>query len=101
VPFTFALPAEFTKAPIDLADSRGDVVAAAGLSKVDLIAVRRVGSRKPPTGPVTHVVQGRKVTSEVHPVDDTGFAIECQYTQERAKDVREACAEAVDSVERS
>ena len=35
VPFTFRIPADFTVAPVDRGDTRGDVVAAAGLTKVD------------------------------------------------------------------
>jgi hypothetical protein len=100
VPFTFAIPADFTKAPIDNGDSRGDVLAAAGISKLDLIAVRRVDGARLPSGPVTHEVQGRTVTSELHPVDGTGYVIECQYQPAEAEKVRSACRTALATIRR-
>lgn len=100
VPFTFAVRTEFTEETIDHADTRGDAVLGFGLGKHDVIAVRRVDDRRLPEGPVAHEVQGRKVTSELHRVEGTGFAIECQYQDERAEEVRSACRETVESVER-
>lgn len=101
VPFTFRIPADFTKAPIDQGDTRGDVVAAAGLTKFDVIAVRRArgGIIVTSGGEMPHTVQGHEVVSELHPVLD-GYVLECQYTPERAKKVRAACREAVASVTR-
>jgi hypothetical protein len=100
VPFTFDIPAEFTKAPIDNGDSRGDVVAGAGISKLDVIAVRRTGKRPLPSGAVTHEVQGRTVISELHPVAGTGYAIECQYQPAEATKVRDACRTALATIRR-
>ena len=102
VPFEFEVPSEFTDETIDDANSRGEVLAAVGLTKVDLIAVRRIGpGTAPPTGPQRHEVLGHEVTSELHAVDGLDeYRIECQYTEERADDVRSACADALDSVVR-
>ena len=100
VPFTMRVPADFTKASIDQGDTRGDVVAAVGLTKIDVIAVRRLGGARPPGASVRHEVQGRAVTSEVHRVYGGDWAIECQYTAEFADRVTDACREAVASVER-
>ena len=99
VPFTFRVPTDFTNASIDEGDTRGDVVAGAGFTKVDVIAVRRVAAAALPPGPVTDDVQGHKVTSELHPIGD-GYAIECQYTSQHAAKVRAACRAAVASVRR-
>ena len=46
-----------------------------------------------------HVVQGHEVVSELHAVGG-GYALECQYTPERAEAVRKACRDAVASVVR-
>lgn len=100
VPFEFQVPSDFTDAPIDQGDSRGDVVAGTGTDKLDVIAVRRVGRAKLPAGPVAHVVQGSTVISVLHPVAD-GWAIECQYRPERASSILSACRGAVESVRRS
>jgi hypothetical protein len=100
VPFTMRVPADFTKASIDHGDTSGNVVAAVGLTKVDVIAVRRTGARSLPAGPLSHRVQGHAVTSELHAVDGGGWAIECQYTSEGAKTVRDACRRAIASVRR-
>jgi hypothetical protein len=100
VPFTFLVPIDFTNASIDQGDTRGDVVAGAGLTKVDVIAVRRLGGAAPPAGPVAHSVEGHAVTSEVHRVYGGGWALECQYTSDRAKTVRDACRQAIASVKR-
>ena len=97
VPFTFEVPATFTVETVDEANSRGDVLVAAGLSKVDVIAVRRVA--RVVEGRQHHEVLGHAVTSEVHPVaGEDSLAIECQYTGERADEVRTACREALESV---
>ena len=97
MPLTFEVDALFTEETVDELNSRGDVIAGYGLSKVDVIALRRV-SGELPEGPQRHEVLGKDVTSELHRVAD-GYAIECQYTEDRAEDVREACQDAVDSVE--
>jgi hypothetical protein len=101
VKFTFRLPADFTKAPIDEGDTRGNVVAAAGLTKIDVIAVRRVrgGDTVRAGVAIRHEVQGHEVFSELHPLGD-GYALECQYTPEQAEKVRAACRDAVASVAR-
>lgn len=100
VPFTFEVPADFTKASIDEANSRGAVIAAVGLTKVDVIAVRRTLAGAP-TGPVAHRVLGQSVTSELHPVPGVpGWTIECQYTAGRATKIRNACADALRTVRR-
>ena len=100
VPFEFEVPSDFTDETIDDANSRGEVLAAVGLSKVDLIAVRRVSpGAKPPTGPQRHEVLGHEVTSELHAVEGADeYRIECQYTEESAEKVRSACADALDSI---
>ena len=97
VPLTFEVDAFFTEETVDALNSRGDVIVGYGLSKVDVIALRRFTGQLP-TGPQRHEVLGKDVTSELHRVAD-GYAIECQYTQERAEDVRDACRDAVESVE--
>lgn len=97
LPFTLEVRTDFTEEAIDRADSRGDVIVGYGLSKLDVIAVRRVGGQKLPEGPVEHEVQGETVTSELFPVAD-GYAIECQYRADRAETVRSACRAAVESV---
>jgi len=99
LPFTFEVSSEFTKAPIDQGDTRGDVVIGYGLSKLDVIAVRRVGQRALPGGLIRHVVQGTPVTSELRPALD-GYAFECQYTAARAAKVQKACREAQRSLTR-
>jgi hypothetical protein len=102
VPFTFEVPGEFTDETIDRANSRGDVVAASGLSKVDVIAVRRgsdivqIGQ-----GPQRHEVLGKRVASELHAIKgQPGWILECQYTPERRDKVRSACRTALESVTR-
>jgi hypothetical protein len=99
VPFTFELPSDWTKEAIDDANSRGNVLAAAGLSKVDVIAVRRIA--KFPSAAQPHEVLGKDVVSELHPVEGfTGYALECQFSDEYADDVKSACRGALDSVRR-
>ena len=96
VPFTFEIPADFTEASVDHGNTRGEVVAGAGLSKVDVIAVRRVSDVG---GGGEHEVLGTKVTSELRPVPGfSGWALECQYTPDHAEKVRDACRAAVGSV---
>jgi hypothetical protein len=98
VPFTFEIPAEFSEADVDGLNSRGDVVAGAGLSKVDVIAVRHADADAQAS---PHEVMGKRVTSELRAVPGfAGWALECQYTPERAQDVRDACRKAVATVER-
>ena len=97
LPFTLEVRADFTEESVDQADSRGDVVVAFGISKLDVIAVRRVGGQELPEGPVEHEVQGDTVTSELFPIAD-GYAIECQYREDRADTVRSACRDTVESV---
>jgi len=93
------VPAAFTDETVDDANSRGEVVAVAGLTKVDAIAVRRVTA--PPPGPQRLEILGQAVTSEVFPVAQAkGWALECQYTDERADEVRSACRDALGSVRR-
>src|SRR3954451_11554589 len=83
VPFTFEIPADFTKASVDDLNSNGDVVAGAGLSKVDVLAVRRIRGRQGTqfAGGERHEVLGRQVTSELHPLYGP-WVLECQYTPE-------------------
>ena len=104
VPFTFSIPAEFTKADVDTGNSAGDVIAGAGITKVDVIAVRRLpsgGVAEIGSGGQRHEVLGHEVTSELHPVEQaSGYAIECQYTEEYREDVLDACRTALDSVRR-
>jgi len=104
VPFTFTVPADFTDESIDEGNSRGDVVAAAGLTKVDVIAVRRIDDHLLPIGgtvPVAHEVLGHAVKSQLRPVPGfRGWFLECQYTAERTAKVRDACARAISSVKR-
>src|SRR3954465_6886432 len=89
VPFTFVLPADFTKASVDAENSQGDVIAGAGLSKADVIAVRRAADSG--GGARVHEVLGRRVTSELRAVPGfAGWVIECQYTPGFAKKVRDA-----------
>lgn len=97
LPFTLEVRTDFTEESVDQGDTRGDVILALGISKLDVIAVRRVGSRELPTGPIEHEVQGETVTSELFEVAD-GYAIECQYRDDRADTVRSACRETVASV---
>jgi hypothetical protein len=97
VPFSFAYPADFSKASIDEANTRGDVVGAVGLTKVDVIAVRRQPGGA--QGPVRHTVLGRSVTSELLAVPGhSGWVFECQYTSEHAKKLRDACNRALATV---
>jgi hypothetical protein len=96
VPVTFEVPTTFTREDVDEGNSRGDVVVAYGQSKVDVIALRRFEGALP-SGPQRHAVLGKDVTSELHRVAD-GYALECQYTEDRADDVRKACEDAVASV---
>ena len=96
VPLTFEVDVMFTEETVDDLNSAGDVIAGYGLSKVDVIALRRIDGA-PPEGPQRHEVLGKQVTSELHRVAD-GYALECQYTEDRAADVREACADAIESV---
>ena len=102
VPFTFEIPADFTKADIDQGNSRGDVVAGVGLSKVDVVAVRRAREGIVAVGGVNrfpHEVLGQRVTSELHAVPGfSGWALECQYTPEHADTVLKACRRAVATV---
>lgn len=100
VPFTFEYPATFTKAPIDRGDTRGDVVGAVGLTKVDVVAVRRVRDLVVVSrGGVRQTVLGQAVTSELHPVPgQAGWALECQYTSEYRGDIRDACRRALRSI---
>lgn len=104
VPFTFTVPADFTDESIDQGNSRGDVIAAAGLTKVDVIAVRRIDDHLLPIGgqgPIAHEVLGHAVKSELRPVPGfAGWFLECQYTAERTAKVRDACDRAVGSVKR-
>jgi hypothetical protein len=103
VPFTFQVPADFTKEPVDQFDSRGDVLAAAGVDKLDLIAVRRIAPGvRLPKGDVPHVVQGHRVSSRLHGIDVGGerWAIECQWQPDRRAKVLDACREAVGSIVR-
>jgi hypothetical protein len=102
VPFTFELPTDFTKVAVDRANSRGDVLAGAGITKVDVIAVRRIPpSVTPAGGPQRHEVLGKEVTSEVFAVEGMGdYALECQYTAAHADDVLSACRAALRSVKR-
>ncbi len=95
VPLTFEVDALFTEESVDVLNSAGDVIAGYGLSKVDVIALRRITGPLP-EGPQRHEVLGKEVTSELHRVAD-GYAIECQYTEDRADEVRDACADAVKS----
>ena len=97
LPFTLEVRTDFTEESVNQGDTRGDVVLALGISKLDVIAVRRVGGQELPKGPVEHEVQGETVTSELFAVAD-GYAIECQYRDDRAETVRSACREAVESV---
>ena len=97
LPFTLEVRTDFTEESVNEGDTRGDVVLALGITKLDVIAVRRVGGEELPAGPVEHEVQGEAVTSELFEVAD-GYAIECQYRDDRAETVRSACREAVESV---
>ena len=100
VPFSFRLPSEFTEETVDDANSRGDVLVAAGVTKVDVVAVRRV-SGPLPAGEQRHRVLGQDVVSELHAVEGhPGFALECQYTGDRADKVRAACRDALRTVRR-
>jgi hypothetical protein len=100
VPFRFELPSDFTPETVDDANSRGTVLAAAGLTKVDVVAVRRAGDVvQTGEGGQEHEVLGHAVTSELHAVPGhDGYLIECQYTDEYADKVRSACAGALESI---
>jgi hypothetical protein len=98
VPFTFDIPADFTEASVDGQNSRGEVLAGAGLSKVDVLAVRRIPGAQLGR-PVAHTVLGKHVVSELHHVQDD-YYLECQYTPDRAEKVRDACRVALASVRR-
>jgi hypothetical protein len=101
LPFEFRIPTTFTEETIDRANSRGNLVVAAGLTKVDVVAVREIAAADVPARPTRHVVLGKDVTSEVHAVDGVpGYAFECQYTSARADDVRAACRDAMRTVTR-
>ena len=100
-PFTFRVPADFTEEPVDEFDTHGDVVAAAGIDKLDVIALRRVVAGQPvPRADMPHRVQGEAVTSRLHEVPGSGFAIECQWRPKKRDKVLDACRTAVGSVER-
>jgi len=93
VPFTFALPAKFTKESVDRLNSRGDVVAVVALDKVNAIGVRRVPATFLRTETKLRVL-GDAVTSDVRPVSGApGWALECQYTAARRATMLDACAE--------
>lgn len=102
VPFEFEIPSEFTDETVDDANSRGEVLAAVGLSKVDVIAVRRIpATTLVKSGPQPHEVLGKEVSSELRAVDGfAGYWIECQYTDDRADEVRSACDDALDTITR-
>lgn len=93
VPFSFRVPAEFTAAPVDELNSRGDVVALRALDKTSVIAVRRVGGRLTVRRDTRLRVLGREVTSRVIPVG-RGWALECQWTADRRSRVLAACRRA-------
>ena len=97
VPFEFDIPAEFSEASVDALNSRGDVLAGAGITKVDVLAVRRIPGLRETRGPVAHRVLGEKVVSELHHIRGD-YYLECQYTPGRADEVRDACKTALDSV---
>jgi len=100
VPFSFAYPADFSKASIDQGNTRGAVVGAVGLTKVDVIAVRRQSGG--PSGPVRHTVLGQSVTSELLVVPGyRAWELECQYTSDHAKKLRDACNRALATVRRA
>ena len=99
VPFTFTHPPSFTDEDVDLANSRGDVVAVRALDKVDVIAVRRL-----PAGARARTVRlrvlGEDVTSEVVPVPgQPGWGLECQYVDARRDEVLDACRQARRTIE--
>jgi hypothetical protein len=100
VPFTFLVPGDFTNAAIDEGDTRGTVIAATGLTKVDVIAVRRLsGALVSDSRPIAHVVGGHAVKSELAPLPRwPGWFLECQYTPDFAKKVRDACRQAIATV---
>src|SRR3954453_12476210 len=97
VPFTFEIPADFTKASVDDLNSKGNVVAGVGLTKVDVIAVRRFSGLIVQLGAVEATVLGHRVLSEIHHVQGD-YYLECQYTPEFADKVRDACRKAVATV---
>jgi hypothetical protein len=99
VPFTFQVPADFAEAEVDQGATRGDVVAAAGLTKVDVIAARRVSGLVVRSGPLKHTVAGHRVTSELHEVGD-GWLLECQYSDEYRERILDACRTALRTLER-
>ena len=99
IPFTFAIPADFTKASIDQGNTRGRVVGAVGLTKVDVIAVRRETAYG--RGAVAHEVLGQRVTSELHAVPGfAGWTLECQYGEAHASKLKAACRRAIATVRR-
>ena len=102
VPFSFAYPADFTKASIDQGNTRGDVVGAVGLTKVDVIAVRRVTGGLVVAGGrnrFPHDVLGQRVVSELHPIPQAqGWYFECQYTRAHASKLKAACTRALATV---
>jgi hypothetical protein len=93
LPFSFEVPADFTHATVDEANTRGSVVALRALDKVDVVAVRRLapGARRTET---RLTVLGKDVVSRVTPVGH-GFGIECQFTPRRRAAVLKACATAL------
>ena len=103
VPFTFKVPADFTKASVDQFESRGDVVAAVGVDKLDVVAVRRLpATAKVPRGDVPHRTFGQAVTSRLHAFTVAGqrWAIECQWRPDRREKVLDACRQAIGSITR-
>src|SRR4051794_4841097 len=99
-PITFRVPVEFTKESVDEFDTRGEVVLAAGVDKLDVVALRQVAPGIPlPRGDLRHRVQGRSVTSRLHAIPG-GWALECQWTAERRTKVLDACGRAVGSIQR-
>ena len=97
VPFSFAYPADFSKASVDQGNTRGNVVGAVGITKVDVIAVRRQSGG--PGAATSHRVLGHAVTSELHPVPGyRGWTLECQYTSDRASKLKAACSRALATI---
>lgn len=96
VPFTFRIDPAFTDEKVDDADTHGDVVAIRALDKVDVVAVRRVGSAALPSGDVAGRELGKAVTSRVSAVPGAGgWALECQWTAARRDKVLKACTKAL------
>ncbi len=103
VPFTFTVPAAFSRESIDELASRGDVLAAVGIDKVDVIAVRRIPpGTTVPRGDVRHRVLGHAVASRLHAFTAGGqrWGLECQWTPEHRADVLKACRQAIGSISR-